>query len=229
MPASAATARTVSPPGPVRIRTASAAASSSRSTSADGVRARRAATSPALLMQTIFSYPASSPARLTDYRTMFHSYITTYYINAEEPGPMETTHTRNGRRWWILAVLCLSVLPVVVDNTIVNVALPTISRDLSASTQALQWVVDAYTLVFAGLLLLAGNLGDRLGRRRTLQIGLAAFGLFSVGAALAQNTGELIAARAAMGAAAALVYPATLAILNNVFTVPRQRGRVDER
>src|SRR5450756_1454132 len=95
MPASAATARTVSPPGPVRIRTASAAASSSRSTSADGVRARRAATSPALLMQTIFSYPASSPARLTDYRTMFHSYITTYYINAEEPGPMETTHTRN--------------------------------------------------------------------------------------------------------------------------------------
>jgi EmrB/QacA subfamily drug resistance transporter len=175
-------------------------------------------------MQTIFSYPASSPARLTDYRTMFHSYITTYYINAKEPGPMETTHTRNGRRWWILAVLCLSVLLVVVDNTIVNVALPTISRDLSASTQALQWVVDAYTLVFAGLLLLAGNLGDRLGRRRTLQIGLAAFGLFSVGAALAQNTGELIAARAAMGAAAALVYPATLAILNNVFTVPRQRA-----
>jgi DHA2 family multidrug resistance protein-like MFS transporter len=137
---------------------------------------------------------------------------------------METAQTRNGRRWWILAVLCLSVLLVVVDNTIVNVALPTISRDLNASTQSLQWVVDAYTLVFAGLLLLAGNLGDRLGRRRTLQLGLTLFGLFSVGAALAQNTGELIAARAAMGAAAALVYPATLAILNSVFSVPRERA-----
>jgi EmrB/QacA subfamily drug resistance transporter len=137
---------------------------------------------------------------------------------------MDTAETRKDRRWWILAVLCLSVLLVVVDNTIVNVALPTISRDLNASTQALQWVVDAYTLVFAGLLLLAGNLGDRLGRRRTLQLGLTLFGLFSVGAALAQNTGELIAARAAMGAAAAFVYPATLAILNSVFTVPRQRA-----
>src|ERR1700680_11045 len=92
------------------------------------------------------------------------------------------------RRWWILAVLCLSVLLVVVDNTIVNVALPTISRDLHASTSALQWVVDAYTLSFAGLLLLGGNLGDRLGRRRLLQIGLALFALFSVGAALATNT-----------------------------------------
>jgi EmrB/QacA subfamily drug resistance transporter len=132
--------------------------------------------------------------------------------------------TRNDRRWWILAVLCLSVLLTVVDNTIVNVALPTISRDLSASTDALQWVVDAYTLVFAGLLLVGGNLGDRLGRRRMLQTGLGLFAAFSVGAALSRNTGELIAARAAMGVAAALVYPATLAILNNVFTVARERA-----
>ena len=108
----------------------------------------------------------------------------------------------NDRRWWILAVLCLSVLLVVVDNTIVNVALPTISRDLHASTEALQWVVDGYTLTFAGLLLVGGNLGDRLGRRRVLQLGLALFGLTSVTAALAQNSGELIAARAAMGVAA---------------------------
>jgi MFS family permease len=72
------------------------------------------------------------------------------------------------RRWWILAVLCLSVLLVVIDNTIVNVALPTMSRDLAASTQSLQWIVDAYTLVFAGLLLVGGNLGDRIGRRRML-------------------------------------------------------------
>jgi EmrB/QacA subfamily drug resistance transporter len=128
------------------------------------------------------------------------------------------------RRWWILAVLCLSVLLVVVDNTIVNVALPTISRDLHASTSALQWVVDAYTLSFAGLLLLGGNLGDRLGRRRFLQLGLLLFAVFSVGAALSQSTGELIAARALMGGAAALVYPATLAILNNVFTVARERA-----
>jgi EmrB/QacA subfamily drug resistance transporter len=132
--------------------------------------------------------------------------------------------SRNDRRWWILAVLCLSVLLVVVDNTIVNVALPTISRDLSASTSALQWVVDGYTLAFAGLLLVGGNLGDRLGRRRVLQAGLVLFAIFSVGAALSRSSGELIAARAAMGAAAALIYPATLAILNNVFTVPRQRA-----
>jgi len=128
------------------------------------------------------------------------------------------------RRWWILAVLCLSVLLVVVDNTIVNVALPTISRDLHASTSALQWVVDGYTVSFAGLLLLGGNLGDRLGRRRFLQLGLLLFGVFSVGAALSRSTGELIAARALMGLAAALVYPATLAILNNVFTVARERA-----
>src|ERR1039457_6657312 len=87
------------------------------------------------------------------------------------------------RRWWILSVLCLSVLLAVVDNTIVNVALPTMSRQLSASTQGLQWIVDAYSLVFAGLLLV-GNLGDRLGRRRVLQAGLVLFALTSVGAAL---------------------------------------------
>jgi EmrB/QacA subfamily drug resistance transporter len=130
---------------------------------------------------------------------------------------------RRDRRWWILAVLCLSVLLVVVDNTIVNVALPTISRDLHASTSSLQWVVDGYTLPFAGLLLLGGNLGDRLGRRRFLQLGLLLFAVFSVGAALSRNTGELITARALMGLAAALVYPATLAILNRVFTVTRER------
>jgi len=88
------------------------------------------------------------------------------------------------RRWWILAVLCLSVLLVVIDNTIVNVALPTMSRDLAASTQGLQWIVDGYTLVFAGLLLVGGNLGDRLGRRRMLQAGLVLFALTSVGAAV---------------------------------------------
>src|SRR6202050_3732844 len=128
------------------------------------------------------------------------------------------------RRWWILAVLCLSVLLVVVDNTIVNVALPTISRKLSASTQDLQWVVDAYTLIFAGLLRVGGNIGDRFGRRRWLQVGLVLFAVFSVAAALSRTTGELIAARSATGLAAALRYPATLALLINVFTVAKERA-----
>lgn len=128
------------------------------------------------------------------------------------------------RRWWILVVLCLSVLLVVVDNTIVNVALPSISRELSASTSALQWVVDAYTLVFASLLLVGGNLGDRLGRRRMLQAGLVIFALTSIAAAAASTAGELIAARAAMGIGAALIYPSTLALLSNVFTDSRERA-----
>jgi EmrB/QacA subfamily drug resistance transporter len=135
-----------------------------------------------------------------------------------------TGTARTDRRWWILVALCLSVLLVLVANTIVNIALPRISRDLHASTAALQWVVDAYSLVFAGLLLVGGNLGDRLGRRRFLLLGLLLFGLFSVGAALSRNIDELIAARALMGLAAALIYPATLAILTNVFTVARERA-----
>ena len=103
-------------------------------------------------------------------------------------------------------------------------ALPTIGRQLSASTSDLQWVVDAYTLVFAGLLLVAGNLGDRLGRRRMLQIGLVLFAVTSLGAAAAQSTTQLIAGRAAMGVGASLIYPATLALLANTFTSPRERA-----
>src|ERR1022692_449367 len=138
--------------------------------------------------------------------------------------PLSPRSRPDSRRWWILAVLCLSVLLVVVDNTIVNVALPTMSRQLSASTQDLQWIVDAYTLVFAGLLLVGGNLGDLFGRRRVLQAGLVLFAVTSVGAALARSTGELIAGRAAMGIAAALIYPATLALLTSTFTVARERA-----
>nr|WP_269326889.1 DHA2 family efflux MFS transporter permease subunit [Kineosporia mesophila] len=124
----------------------------------------------------------------------------------------------------MLAVLCLSVLLVTVDNTIVNVALPTLSRDLSASTSGLQWIVDAYTLVFASLLLLTGHLGDRFGRLRTLQVGLVLFGLTSFAASLATGTEQLIAGRAAMGVAAALIYPATLGLLTNIFTDARERA-----
>ncbi len=138
--------------------------------------------------------------------------------------PTPTPEAIQGRRWWILAVLCLSVLLVTVDNTIVNVALPTLSRELGATTSQLQWVVDGYTLVFAGLLLVAGNLGDRLGRRRVLQVGLVLFALTSLAAVYAGSVDALIAARAAMGASAALIYPATLALLTNVFFDARERA-----
>ena len=84
------------------------------------------------------------------------------------------------RRWLILPVLCLSVFLVVVDNTIVNVALPSLSRDLGASTTSLQWIVDAYSLAFAGLLLAGGGIGDRVGRKLVMQVGLIFFGIFSV-------------------------------------------------
>src|SRR4051794_5959072 len=129
------------------------------------------------------------------------------------------------RRWWTLGVLCLSLLVVVVDNTIVNVALPTLVRELHATTTQLQWVVDAYTLALAGLLLTLGSLGDRVGRHRTLAGGLIVFGIGSVLAASSANAGQLIACRALMGMGAAAVMPATLSILTDVFRDPSERAR----
>jgi len=129
------------------------------------------------------------------------------------------------RRWAILPVLCLSLFLVVVDNTIVNVALPTLSRDLSATTSQLQWIVDAYSLVFASLLLAFGNLGDRFGRKGMLQAGLLVFAGTSAFAAFATTATGLITARAAMGVGAAMVFPATLAILTNVFVDPTERAK----
>ena len=138
---------------------------------------------------------------------------------------MEPSGHLDRRRWLILIVLCLSLFLVVVDNTIVNVALPTVSRDLSAGTGDLQWIVDAYSLVFAGLLLAAGSLGDRFGRKLALQLGLVFFGVCSLLVAFSSTTGELISARGAMGLGAALVFPATLAILTNVFTDRTERAK----
>ena len=103
------------------------------------------------------------------------------------------------RRWWTLAVLCLSLLVIGLDNTILNVALPTLQRDLDASSSQLQWIVDVYMLVFAGVLLTAGSLGDRFGRKRALTFGLAVFGLGSLGSALATSPELLIAMRGADG------------------------------
>jgi EmrB/QacA subfamily drug resistance transporter len=114
---------------------------------------------------------------------------------------------------------------IVVDNTIVNVALPSIVRELGATTSQLQWIVDAYTLVFAGLLLAAGSFGDRFGRKGALQIGMIVFGTFSALAAVSQSPGQLIAMRAAMGLGGALIFPATLAILVSVFQNPSERAK----
>src|ERR1700709_455598 len=129
----------------------------------------------------------------------------------------DATTTAHRHRWKVLAVLCLSVFLIVVDNTIVNVALPTLVRDLGATTSQLQWIVDAYTLVFAGLLIAAGSLGDRFCRKGVLQIGMAGLGVFSAFAAFSGSPGELIAMRAVMGLGGALIFPATLAILVSVF------------
>jgi len=127
-------------------------------------------------------------------------------------------------RWAILGVLSLSVFLAVVDNTIVNVALPRMSDELNASNSQLQWVVDAYSLAFAGLLLIGGSLGDRYGRKGALQLGVLSFALFSVFAGLAGSTDVLILARALMGMSAAFIFPATLAILTNVFTDDKERA-----
>jgi EmrB/QacA subfamily drug resistance transporter len=131
----------------------------------------------------------------------------------------------HGRRWWTLAVLCFSLVVITLDNTILNVAIPTLQRELHATNSQLQWMVDSYTLVFAGLLLTAGSLGDRFGRRGALQIGLAVFGAGSVVAALVDTPNELIAARALMGVGGAFIMPSTLSVLTNVFTDPGERGR----
>ncbi|TML12140.1 MAG: DHA2 family efflux MFS transporter permease subunit [Actinobacteria bacterium] len=137
---------------------------------------------------------------------------------------MNPATSAHDRRWLTLGVLCLSLFVIVMDNTIVNVALPTLVRDLGTSISQLQWVVDSYTLVFAGLLLTAGSLGDRFGRRGALNVGLVIFGGASTVAAFAGGVNALVAARAVMGVGAALIMPATLSILTNVFTDARERA-----
>jgi EmrB/QacA subfamily drug resistance transporter len=121
------------------------------------------------------------------------------------------------RRWQALGVLALSLLVITMGNTILNVALPTIRDSLDATSRQLQWISDGYLLVFAGLLLAAGSLGDRFGRRRALILGLIVFGAGSVVALFAESSNALIAARAIMGLGAAGVMPTTLSILTNIF------------
>lgn len=121
------------------------------------------------------------------------------------------------RRWWVLAVMSVGALIIFIDNTVVNTALPRIALDLRASTSTLQWVVDSYVLLLAGLLLLAGSVGDRFGRRRWMAVGLVVFGAASAGAAIATSSGFLIAMRGLQGLGAAFVLPATLSIITDVF------------
>ena len=128
------------------------------------------------------------------------------------------------RRWKTLGVLSLSLLIIGLDNTVLNVALPTLQTHFSASASTLQWIVDAYLLSFAGVLLTMGTLGDRFGRKRALQSGLVLFGIASVLAALAQNADQLIVLRAAMGIGGAMIMPATLSVIMDIF--PREeRGK----
>jgi MFS family permease len=125
----------------------------------------------------------------------------------------------------ILLSLLLATFLINVDTTIVNVALPTLVRELGASATQLQWVVDAYNLFFAAFVLAAGSLSDRVGRKGTLLVGLAVFGTASFAGGLGDTPGELIAARCVMGLGAALVFPATLSLLTNIFTERRERAK----
>lgn len=129
------------------------------------------------------------------------------------------------RRWWALFVVTGSLMVITLDNTILNVAIPSLVKDLDATTSQLQWILDGYTLVFAGLLLTAGALGDRFGRKGALQWGLVLFGLASMASSLATTADQLIITRAFMGIGAALIMPSTLSLLTNMFHEPRERAK----
>jgi EmrB/QacA subfamily drug resistance transporter len=130
-----------------------------------------------------------------------------------------------GRRLLVLAICCMSLLIVGLDNTIVNVALPAIQRDLHASVSGLQWTISAYTLVLASLLLLSGSTGDRIGRRRTFQAGLVIFTLGSLLCSLAPGLGWLIAFRIVQAIGGSMLNPVAMSIITNVFTEPRERAQ----
>src|SRR4051794_9568812 len=132
--------------------------------------------------------------------------------------PIDPAHY--ARRWKTLAVLSLTLLIIGLDNTILNVALPSLQEHFKASSSTLQWIVDSYLLVFAGMLLTMGTLGDRFGRKWTLQAGLLLFGGASLAVLVVDSANGLIAVRAVMGVGGAMIMPATLSILTNVF--PRE-------
>jgi EmrB/QacA subfamily drug resistance transporter len=128
------------------------------------------------------------------------------------------------KRWWTLGVLCLALLVIGLDNTILNVALPTLVKDLHATQTQLQWIVDAYTIVYASLLLTTGSMGDRFGRKKALAVGLVMFGVGSLASAFSGSADMLIAARGLAGIGGCIIMPATLSILTNVFPA-EERGK----
>jgi EmrB/QacA subfamily drug resistance transporter len=151
---------------------------------------------------------------------------TTTSPSLPSPGSAATTPEEHAyeRRWWALGVLCLSLLIVFTGNSTLNVALPTLSKDLGATQSQLQWVVAAYSLVFAGLLFTGGALGDRFGRKGALQLGLATYFVGALLASQSTETWQVIAFRCVMGAGAALIMPSTLSILVNIFP-PHERAK----
>ena len=128
------------------------------------------------------------------------------------------------QRWIALVFMGITLLVISLDNTVLNMALPSIAKDLGSSASQLQWIVDAYILAIAGLLLTLGYLGDRFGRKPVLMVGLVVFAIFSLGAALSNSTNMLIAMRALMGIGAATILPATLSILTATFREPKERA-----
>src|SRR2546430_5007019 len=146
----------------------------------------------------------------------------TAYGSPNGPGGLTS---KNRRRWAALVVLCLGQLMIVLDVTVVNVALPTIQRELHFSQASLAWVVNAYLLTFGGLMLLAGRMGDILGRKKTFIAGMTSFTVASLLCGLANRDGLLIAARFVQGAAAAFMASMILGILVTVFSEPRERGK----
>ena len=144
--------------------------------------------------------------------------------NARGQPPLHAQPDVHERRWFLLAVLCLSLVLVVMSVSGLNVALPTLQKDLGASSTDLQWIVDAYALVFAGLLLVGGALGDRFGRKGALLVGLAVFAAGSLLSGLAGSTGTVIVGRSVQGVGAAFVMPATLSLIMAIFP-PEERAR----
>ena len=132
--------------------------------------------------------------------------------------------SESNRRWWTLGAMCFALFMVMLDNTVTNVALPSIQRDFDASLSALEWTVNAYTLTFAVLLVTGGRLGDIFGRRRVFLIGVGLFAFASATIGFAPDDGWLVASRALQGVGAALMMPATLSIITNAFP-PQERGR----
>ncbi len=146
-------------------------------------------------------------------------------IGPPATGPVPSPPIAGRRRWWALAVLCLGLLLIALDTTVLNVALPAIARELHASTSALQWVVDSYTLALGCLQLVFGGLADNLGRRRFLLLGLTVFAAGSIWAAYSFSAGSLIAARALTGVGAAALLPCTLASVLFLFPDARERAK----